>query len=200
MDKYTAAAQTVNNIRQFTDRINNLDSLLEDLMVRPSPGEEELFKVKMTDYKSQLLELADDINFYIRTARQAQVADFNILKKEVESLKKEKSNLVNKVKELEVEIEELKNNNKDVENLKEVKDYLESLTPWLERFNSNQQRQGLTGQKSARFNHNVEDDKLIEAYKTSDYKITKEMQENFGMSYSGIKKRLVSLGEYKSKR
>ena len=77
---------------------------------------------------------------------------------------------------------------------------MESLTPWLERFNSNQQRQGVTGQESSRYMHNVEDDKLLDAYKASNYKITKEMQDTFGMSYSGIKKRLISLGVYKPKR
>ena len=172
-------------------------------MVRPLPEQEETFKVNMADYKSQLLELANDINFYIRTARQAQAVDCNILKKEVESLKNEKSNLVNKVKELEVENETLKKKLKDNEDksaeLCEVTEYLKSLTPWLERFNSNQQKQSLIGKESVRFNHQVDDDKLKEVYAKSK-KITKQMQADFGMSYSGIKKRLISLGVYEPKR
>ena len=131
-------------------------------------------------------------------------------KAEIQELKNKVNNLLEANKKLIEDNVKLMNDNsklmdKNVELLKESLDTISKNAKLIAASEGNREKtKKAVGNNSNRFIQELDTEKLIEVYKGNNYSIPKEVKEfyfrNYGITYNGLRERLIKAGVWRGRR
>lgn len=192
-------------LRQYLSTVEGLDNV-EDLKVmshviysdiaRYSKSWDEYLKTYKLSYEQdfeKLKELSDNTIARLNEQQIRLDEEINLAHKKIEDLTEQIAMLEAENSSLKIEIGSLRENNRGIS----VIDYINQKANILanqEAFMIRQTKQHPSGKKHVKYKQDVDTDALVADYKAANNVLNKRIVEKYGMTYQGLKVRLVEAG------